>query len=78
MMKSLKMYRRVAELIRQGIEQYEQIPQDMSAYSEYVQSPRDFFFWMQTLEIGKMTARTNLEWIENVIAQIEDGKIPEK
>ena len=74
----VKMYRRVAEFIRQGIERYEHIPQDMSAYSEYVQSPRDFFFWMQTLEIGKMTARTNLEWIENVIAQIEDGKIPEK
>jgi hypothetical protein len=33
---------------------------------------------MQTLEIGKMMARTNLAWIENVIDQIKRGDIPEK
>ena len=72
------LYRRVAEFMHQGLAQYEQIPQEMAAYSDYVQSPREFFFWMQTLEIGKMTARTNLVWIENVITQIENGEIPEK
>ena len=71
------MYRRVADFMRLGLQQYEQIPQEMEAYAEYVQSPREFFFWMQTLEIGKMMVRTNLEWIEGVIAQIQSGDIPE-
>jgi len=74
----VQMYRRVADFMRMGLEQYDQIPQEMEAYAEYVQSPREFFFWMQTLEIGKMVVRTNLEWIENVIQQIESGEIPEE
>jgi DNA-binding PadR family transcriptional regulator len=73
----VQVYRRAADFIRQGLEQYDQIPKQIEAYSEIVQSPRDFFFWMQTLEIGMMTARTNLEWIVRVIEQIEAGEIPE-
>lgn len=72
----IQMYKRVADFMRIGLEQYDQIPQEMDAYVDYVDSPREFFFWMQTLEIGKMTARTNLAWIENVIAQIENGDLP--
>jgi PadR family transcriptional regulator AphA len=74
----IAMYQRVADFMHMGLQQYEQIPQEMEAYAEYVQSPREFFFWMQTLEIGKMMVRTNLEWIEGVITQIQDGAIPEK
>lgn len=73
----VEMFQRVADFIRVGLDGYEQIPQEMEAYSEYVNSPREFFFWMQTLEIGKMMARTNLKWIENVIAKIKKGQIPE-
>ncbi len=74
----IAMYQRVADFMRLGLEQYDQIPQSMEVYADYVQSPREFFFWMQTLEIGKMMAKTNLEWIENVIAQLQSGEIPEK
>lgn len=73
----IQIYQRVAEFMRLGLQQYDQIPQEMQAYAEYIQSPREFFFWMQTLEIGKMMARTNLEWIENVIERIQNGEIPE-
>ena len=71
------MHQRVAEFIRIGLQQYDQDPQNIEAYSENIDSPREFLFWMQTLEIGKMTARTNLQWIENVIKQIHNGEIPE-
>lgn len=73
----VQIYRRVADFMRQGLQQYDQIPQDMEAYADTIQSRREFFFWMQTLEIGKMMVRTNLAWIENVIDQIESGAIPE-
>lgn len=74
----IAMYQRLADFMRIGLQQYEQIPQEMEAYADYVQSRREFFFWMQTLEIGKMMAHTNLEWIENVIAQLKTGQVPEK
>ncbi len=74
----VEMYQRVADFMRMGLQQYEEIPQEMEAYADYIQSPREFFFWMQTLEIGKMTTRTNLEWIEDVIEHIQNGAIPEE
>jgi PadR family transcriptional regulator AphA len=73
----IQIYKRVADFMRAGLAQYEMIPQEMEAYADYVDSPREFFFWMQTLEIGKMMAHTNLEWIENVIKKIENGDLPE-
>ena len=74
----IQMYERVADYMQVGLQQYDLIPHEMEAYAEYVESPREFFFWMQTLEIGKMMARTNLEWIETVIEQLKSGEIPEK
>jgi PadR family transcriptional regulator AphA len=74
----IAMFGRVAAFMRMGLQQYEQIPQGIEAYADYVQSPRQFFFWMLTLEIGKMMARTNLEWIESVIERIRSGDIPQE
>jgi hypothetical protein len=74
----IQIYERAADFMRAGLQVYDQIPQTIEAYAEYVQSPREFFFWMQTLEIGKMTAHTNIDWIEKVIEQIKNGEIPEE
>jgi len=74
----VEMYQRVADYMRMGLQQYDLIPQEMEAYADHVQSPREFFFWMQTLEIGKMMAYTNLEWIEGVIEKIQNDEIPEE
>ena len=74
----IQMYERTADFMRAGLQKYDQIPQEITAYADHVQSPREFFFWMQTLEIGKMMAHTNLEWLENVIEKIRNGEIPEE
>jgi len=74
----LEMFERVAGYIRAGMAAYDAIPQQMEAYQEYIHSPREFFFWMLTLDIGKMTARANLEWLEGVIQRIRDGEIPKE
>jgi hypothetical protein len=60
------------------LEQYEDIPEDMEIYSDYVDSPREFYFWMLTLEAGKESARANLAWIESVIERIKNGEIPQE
>jgi DNA-binding PadR family transcriptional regulator len=74
----LEMFERVADFLRAGMEAYDAIPQQMEAYEGYVQSPREFYFWMLTLEIGKNTARANLEWLESVIQRIKNGEIPQE
>lgn len=73
----IKIFQRAAAFIRAGLEQYELIPEDMEAYSDYVDSPREFYFWMLTLEAGKVSAKANLEWMESVIERIKAGEIPQ-
>lgn len=74
----IAMFERAAEHMRMLLQQYDRIPERIDAYADYVRSPREFFFWMLTLEIGKMTARTNLEWIESIIQRIRNGDIPKE
>ena len=72
----LEMFERVADFMRAGMAAYDAIPQQMEAYEDYVQSPREFYFWMLTLEVGKTTAQANLTWLECIIQRIKDGEIP--
>lgn len=73
----LEMFERVAHYLRAGKAVYDLIPQEMEHYQEYIQSPRDFYFWMLTLEIGKITAQANLSWVESMIQRIKTGEIPQ-
>jgi PadR family transcriptional regulator AphA len=72
----IEIFERVAEYIRAGLAVYDAIPQQMEAYEDYVQSPREFYFWMLTLEVGKSTAQANLDWLESIIQRIKDGEVP--
>jgi DNA-binding PadR family transcriptional regulator len=72
----LGMFERAAASVREGLKQYDEIPENMEAYSEYVESRREFYFWMLTLEAGKTMARANLGWMESVIQRIREGRIP--
>jgi DNA-binding PadR family transcriptional regulator len=73
----LGIFERVAEAMRVGLATYDAIPQQIEAYEEYIQSPREFFFWMLTLEIGKKNAETQLEWLESVIERLRSGDVPQ-
>jgi len=73
----LSIFERVAEQVRAGMKQLEQIPQQMEAYSEYMRSPREFFCWMLTLDLGIKSTQANLDWLEEVIQRIKNGEIPE-
>jgi hypothetical protein len=43
-----------------------------------INSPREIYFWLLTLDLGLRTMRANLEWAENVIKQLKEGKVPSK
>ncbi len=67
-----------AATMRAILAQYEQVPAQIGPYQEEITSPREHFFWLLTLDNGIRNMRANLEWAENVIAQIKAGKIPQQ
>ncbi len=60
------------------LDQYEQIPSQITPYQQEIGSPREHFFWMLTLDNGIRSMRASLAWAENVIEQLKQGKVPAK
>lgn len=69
----LAIFRRQAELLR-GLLSVYQVPASVEQYQHQVDSPRESFFWMLTLECGVTMARAQLEWVEGVIQRIKNGE----
>lgn len=65
-----------AAIFRAILQQYEAVPKDAEEYIRIVASPREAYFWLSTLDMGILSMRANLQWAENVIADIKNGKIP--
>jgi PadR family transcriptional regulator, regulatory protein AphA len=72
----LAMFERTAAMLRSGLEHYAHIPRNIEFYSEYTTSPREFFFWMLTLEVGIQNLKSSLEFLENLIQRIRNGELP--
>jgi PadR family transcriptional regulator AphA len=73
----LQMLEGVADEMRAGLQLYADIPRRMETYAQYVESPRQFYFWMLTLEIGVNSMRSNLEWIEAMMGRLRAGEVPQ-
>jgi PadR family transcriptional regulator AphA len=67
-----------AAIVRAILAQYEQVPAQIGPYQQEITSPREHFFWMLTLDNGIRSMRASLEWAENVIEQLKQGKVPAK
>ncbi len=67
-----------AALLREVIAQYEKIPEQIAPYKDEINSPREYFFWMLTLENGIRSVHANLEWAESIIQRIKSGQVPQK
>ena len=65
-----------AAIMRQILSQYDQVPEGIEIYRAEINSPREHFFWMLTLENGIRNMRANLEWAESVIERIRNGEVP--
>lgn len=68
----------LAAALRMVLGQYDQVPAAIDPYLQEINSPRERFFWMLTLENGIRSMRTSLEWAESVIERIKNGQVPEK
>ena len=65
-----------ADSLRATLARFEQIPSQVEPYQREIGSPREYFFWMLTLDNGLRSVRATLEWAEAVIEQIKAGKVP--
>jgi DNA-binding PadR family transcriptional regulator len=65
-----------AAIMRMILNQYDQVPELINPFQKEIQSPREHFFWLLTLENGICNMRANLEWAESVIARIKNGQVP--
>ena len=67
-----------AAIMRMVLAQYDQIPDMIGPYQREINSPRENFFWMLTLENGIRNMRANLEWAESIIERVKNGQVPQK
>lgn len=72
----LTIFERAADKVRAILSQYTKVPQQADAYADTMESPRDFFCWMLTLDAGFRSAQANLAWIEDVIQKIRNHEVP--
>jgi PadR family transcriptional regulator AphA len=74
----LPIFERLSEQFRSLLAVYDVISQENDKYQEYTASPRELYFWMLTLEAGKVTARANLELVESILRRIRNKELPQR
>ena len=74
----LTIFKRAAEQLRTTLEGYDEVPARLDEQMADFRSAREAFFWNLTLESGNRTVRVRLEWIQDVIARIQNGEVPKK
>jgi len=72
----LAKFEQFAAIMRAILSQYDQVPAQIEIYKNEINSPREHFFWMLTLDSGIRNMRANLEWAENIIELIKSGNVP--
>jgi DNA-binding PadR family transcriptional regulator len=72
----LEKFKQAAGIFRATLDRYNQVPAHLDDYVEIVDSPRESYFWMLTLELGMKTTQAQLEWAESVIKVIENKELP--
>jgi PadR family transcriptional regulator, regulatory protein AphA len=67
-----------AEIFKSMLQNYDQVPAQIEEYREMMASPREEYFGLLTLDLGRRTMQAQLDWAEAVIAQIKTNRVPSK
>jgi len=68
--------KREREQLKAGLAGLSSLETDSELFAVNTTSPRIHFFFEMTRQLGIRTMKLNLEWIEEVIANIEHGELP--
>jgi hypothetical protein len=74
----LRQFEGYAHVMRLVLGKYDHVPDHVQNVYSDIQSPRERFFWLLTLDNGIRNIRANLEWAESVIERIHRHEIPAK
>ena len=75
---SFKIFERAERNMQMGLAQYQQVSKDPAQYSDFVKSPREFFFMMLTLEVGVNMMESNIKFLQSVIQRFKNGEVPQE
>lgn len=67
----LAAFQQQAQMLRERLTAFEQIPKQSEAYLQMVNSPRDVFFWTLTLDYGVRVNQAKLQWIEAAVERLK-------
>ena len=72
----LAKFEALAAILRGALARYQAVPEQVTKYAEMVNSPRETYFWMLTLDMGITMAEAQLKWAEGVIQHIKNKAHP--
>jgi DNA-binding PadR family transcriptional regulator len=72
----IQRFEQISAFARATLERYDHVPQQAQPYIEKIDSARETFFWLLTLEMGIHSTRALLEWSESVLERLRNGQIP--
>ena len=75
---AIKIFERAEQNMQMGLAQYQHISKDPAQYSDFVKSPREFFFMMLTLEVGFNMLESNIKFLQSVIQRFKNGEVPQE
>jgi len=55
---------------------YQDVPEQIVPYEQEVGDTREKYFWHLTLELGFLSMRTQLEWVDSVIERLRTQQVP--
>lgn len=73
----LQNLRRLRENIKSSVTGLSSLENSSELFNPANSPDRVNFFFKVTLELGIRTARMNLEWIDEIIKQVENGEVPQ-
>jgi PadR family transcriptional regulator, regulatory protein AphA len=71
----LAKFEAAAAYFREMLARYEHVPGQLDELAQMVNSQREMFFGLLTLELGIRTMQAQLEWAESVIERIKEHKL---
>ncbi len=74
----LAKFEEAAAATRLKLALFEQLPKTEFDYLEGISSPREIYFWISTYRLGLRSMHSYLEWLEEIIADIKEKRIPLK
>lgn len=73
----IQRFEMAAEIFRSVLRQYESVPEVSKAALDGVNSAREQYFWLKTLDLGIRTMQANLAWAEQILAELRSHSVPE-